>query len=212
VVAGLRGLTRASLEVRDIRLTGPIESPRLSLRQVAASGIDFALSPDPTGKPDYTVSLALKDVRLDAADGRALPALALVGSATLADLGASLGIDPRGAVRRWAKTGGKLRLDRLAVTAGTLVAVGTGELAIAADGQLSGKIVVRFSNLEELPKILDAFQPGSRTAAAAARVLLAVTRKVQTDAGPARETVLHLGGGFLSVGIVPIATLPRVPL
>ena len=77
---------------------------------------------------------------------------------------------------------------------------------------MSGKIVLRFTGLEQLQQVLDAFLPESRTATQLARVLLVVTRKVEREGNPARETTLNVSDGYVSFGIIPIATIPAIRL
>jgi len=208
VSAGLGGVIQASGSAEAVKLSGPIDLSRLVLSGITVDLAEVALTPAKT--PDYKLSVRVAGVRPEAADKHDLPVVALDGQAALIDVGSTLGFDPRRTLRTWMKRGGVLKLDHLAMSAGPVAASGSGDLALSPDGVLSGKLVVRFVKLEELPAIIEALQPGSRTAAAIAKLLLAVTRKVETETGPARETTLNLGGGFVSVGIVPIAAIPPI--
>ncbi|MEO8666957.1 MAG: DUF2125 domain-containing protein [Bauldia sp.] len=208
VSAGLGGVIRASGSAQAVKLAGPIHLSHLVLSGIATDLAEVALTPAKT--PDYKLSVRVAGVRPEAADKRDLPVVALDGQAALIGVGRTLGFDPRRTLRTWTKRGGALKLDHLAFSAGPVTASGSGDLTLSPEGVLSGKLVVRFVKLEELPAVIEALQPGSRTAAAVARLLLAVTRKVDTESGPARQTTLNLGGGFVSVGIVPIAAIPPI--
>jgi hypothetical protein len=210
VEAGWRGVRSLAASASDVKLSGAIDVPRLELAGVSAEAAELTLAPAPAGAGDYRLELKADGIHPEAADKREMPVVALDGEAVLVGVGRALGLDPGRTLRAWSAGGGKVRLERLALSAGPVTASGSGDLTLPPNGILSGKIVVRFTKLEELPAVLEALQPGSRTAAAVGRLLLAVTRKVATEEGPVRETTLNLGGGFLSVGIVPIAALPRI--
>jgi hypothetical protein len=206
--AGLFGLREAEAIVGGVDTSGVIELPRLAVSRVSADKLELKAAP--SGKGSYRAGFDAAGVALEASDNRPLPEIAAAGQVTLKDFGGSLGFNPRAKVGRWIKKGGGFHLDHLAMTAGPVTANASGDFTLSREGLLSGKIVIRFTGLEKLPEVLEAFLPGSRTATQLARVLMVVTRKVETEGNPARETTLNVSDGHVSFGIVPIATLPAI--
>jgi len=208
--AGLGGLREAEAIVGGIDTSGVIDLPRLTISRISANKLEITAMPAEKGA--YRAAFDATGIVLEASDKRPLPEIAAAGEVSLTDFGGSLGFDPRSAYRRWIRKGGAFHLDHLAVTAGPVTANATGDFTLSREGLLSGKIVLRFTGLEQLQQVLDAFLPESRTATQLARVLLVVTRKVEREGNPARETTLNVSDGYVSFGIIPIATIPPIRL
>jgi hypothetical protein len=212
VAGGIRGLNGLTAEVAGLDLVGPIALPRLSLKGLAADRALVTLAPGQGRPGDYSLSVSLDTVRLRAADARALPQITASARLSAHGFGPSLGFNPERRYAAWIDKGGALDLEGLLLTIGPLKVTASGPLTVSKEGLVSGKIAVRLVGLDQLPILLEAFQPGSRAAAAFGRLLNAVTRKVDTPAGPAREVVLNVNDGNLYFGIVPIGTLPPLRL
>jgi hypothetical protein len=208
VEAGLRGLYGGTAELDNFVLGGPIDIPHLPLAVLKAGKARFSLAPVPAKPGDYGLSVSLDGIAPQSADARVLPEISATAHLTAFAIGKSLGLDPKRTFAAWAAKGGKANLEAARLAIGPIVVNASGPLAVSPEGLLSGKVTVRFVNLEQLPAIIEALQPGSRSAAAFAKLLMVVTKKVDTESGPARETVLNLSNGSLFFGIVPIGTIP----
>lgn len=209
--AGLDGLEGLSLGADQLALDGAIALPGLALTAIAAEDSEVSARPSGDKAGAYRIGAALKDIRLAAADGRALPSINFQADISAIDLGRSLGFDPKGTVLAWLRAGAKAKIDRLALAAGGFATEATGDLRLSDDGRLSGKLVVHLRNLDRLPDLIEAFRPGARKdAEKIVRLVGATTKKVEDENGPARETVLNFRDGLVSVGIIPVGTVPPV--
>ena len=81
---------------------------------------------------------------------------------TAIHFGSSLGIDPKQTIAAWAAGGGKLRVDRLQVSAGSFTAAAAGDLTLDRQGLLSGKLTLSLTGLAALPDLAEQIRPGSR--------------------------------------------------
>lgn len=209
--AGLDGLERVSLSADKFALDGAIMLPGLTLKGIAADASEILAAPSADRAGAYRFETSLKDIRLDATDGRALPTLNLDMDMSAVDLGRSLGYDPKATLLAWLRSGAKAKIDRLAFSAGGFSTDAKGDLHLSAEGRLSGKLTIRLRNLDQLPDLIETVRPGSRKKVEKIVQLVgATTRKIEDADGPARETVLNFREGLVSVGIIPIGMIPPV--
>ena len=130
---------------------------------------------------------------------------------TALDFGGSLGTDPRARLRAWIAAGGTAHIDRLHFAAGGAVADADGELTVAPDGLLSGRLNVRLSNPDAFVALAEAIKPGAaKQAGKILAVVSALTVPVDTPDGPARQTTLVIRNGFVSIGILPVGAIPPI--
>ena len=110
---------------------------------------------------------------------------------------------------RWIEKGGRLHLDHLAMTAGPVTANASGDFTLSPEGLLSGKIILRFTGLEELSQvyrgIFAGFADGGRRLA---RILMVVTRKVEEGVRRARRRSMS-ATAFVSSGSCRSTTYRR---
>ena len=110
------------------------------------------------------------------------------------------------AVRRWQAAGGRLNLRRLAVVAGQArVDARGGDLGIAADGRLNGRLDLV---LRQAPKTLGAMEADGALTPDAARAAATVAGAVRQ--GPTVSLPLAFQAGRATLG--PIAIGPSPPL
>lgn len=209
--AGLDGLERVSLSADKFAVDGAIALPGLTLKGLAADDTEVVAAPSADRTGAYRLQTSLKDIRLDAADGRALPTASLDMDMSAVGIGKSLGYDPKSTLLAWLRSGAPAKIDRLAFSAGGFATDAKGDLHLSAEGRLSGKLTIRLRNLDQLPDLVEAIRPGSRkNVEKIVQLVGATTRKVDDADGPARETVLNFREGLVSVGIIPIGTIPPV--
>ena len=100
-------------------------------------------------------------------------------------------------------------VERLKLIVGAASADADGQLQLAPDGLLSGKLTLRLRNPEAFGDLAEAIRPGARdNLDQLLPVLMALTIPVNTPEGPARQTAVIIRKGVVSIGIVPVGTIP----
>ncbi len=159
----------------------------------------------PAASNAYRFSASTRDLKVVRSNGQAIPAIDLDAAITALDFGNSLGTDPRARLRAWAKAGGTMHIDRLRFAAGGAIADADGQLTLAANGLLSGKLNVRLNNPQAFVALAEAIKPGAaKDANKILAVVWALTIPVNTPDGPARQTTVVVNNGAVSVGIFPV--------
>jgi hypothetical protein len=207
--AGLGGLKSAAATFHSLDFSSA-SGPILPVKALTA---DLAsASAAPAGGNAYHFSATAQALKVVRADGREIPAIDGEASVTALDFGSSLGTDPRAALHAWIKAGGAARIDRLRFHAGDATADADGQLAIAPDGLLSGKLTLRLINPDAFVALAEAIKPGAtKEADKILGVVMALTVPVDTPAGPARQTTLIIRNGLIFVGFIPTGiVLPAV--
>jgi hypothetical protein len=209
--AGLSGLTRAGGSIDGFAMdqTGP----RLPIRRIAAKHADFLAEPAATAD-DYRLTAVASDISLERNDGRSYPLLAGQIDVTALHFGASLGTDPKRAIASWARSGGKMHIDRLALSAGSFSLVASnGDLTLDGNGLISGRLTLVITGLAGLPDLAEQMKAGSHDKVA--NVVNAVTAitKPADSGGDARQVPVNINKGLVSVGFMPIPIpIPPVKL
>ena len=207
--AGLDGLTSASATFHSLDFSSA-GGPALPVKALTA---DLAeASATPAGNNAYRFSAEARALTVVRTNGQAIPAIDADAAITAEDFGASLGTDPRAALRAWARAGGSAHIDRLRLQAGNAILDADGQLTIGSDGRLSGKLNVRLNNPQAFVALAEAIKPGAaKDANKIMAAIWALTIPVDTPDGPARQTTLVVHDGAVSVGIFPLPlVLPPV--
>jgi hypothetical protein len=206
---GLDGLSGASAHLAALTLEQSGDSVRLPFRKVSADEAEIVAAPGETD--DYRLAVSARDVVIEPASGQKLPVLAGAVDLSALKFGRSLGTDPAQAIHTWIGKGGAIDLTRLTLFLGPASVSASGPLTLAPDGLLSGTLTVRLVGLDQLPDILEGIKPGSRDRVAQfVATVSAFTKAVKTEEGEARETVLTIKDGTVSVGLIPVGKIPAV--
>ena len=205
--AGIRGVTRAALELDGLKVVRTGDSARVPFIRLGADHARFAAVPGADGAYDF--ASAADGVQLVQRPNQNLPPFSTEARITALKFGPSLGRDPGRSFAAWLAAGGTMRVDQLSFTIGGTSIAANGTLSISKEGLLSGVLTLRFAGLAALPDLVDSVQPGSRkNVQNAVGILTAVTMPVPTAKGGLdRQTILFLHNGVVSVGIIPIARI-----
>jgi hypothetical protein len=207
--AGLSGLTRAGGRIDGLAMdqTGP----RLPIRHVSAKHADFLAEPATTAD-DYRLTAVANEVSLDRSDGKSYPPVDARLDLTALHFGASLGTDPKRAIRAWLKDGGKLHVERLALASGSFSMVATnGDLTLDQDGLLSGKAMLAITGLAGLPDLAEQFKSGIHDRVVKIVAVVNALTKPADGGGDTREVPVSINKGLVSVGFMPIP-IPIPPM
>jgi hypothetical protein len=206
--AGIGGLSGVTGMVKDFEVFMPSGGRPLPFAGMKLSRADLAVFP---GSDDaYRLSASAEALALDTSDGRELPEIDVDAEFAALSFGGSLGLDPRRALRDWLDRGGKIRIDKLTIVAGPVAANYSGELALSPDGRLSGNLKLDIRGIESLPDLVETFRPGSRDdVEQIVATIVAFTKPVESPDGPSRELSLLIRDNVVSIGIIPIAVIPR---
>ncbi len=206
--AGLDGLTSAAATFHSLDFS----SAGGSVLPVRAMTADLAeASAAPAGGNAYRFSAAAHGLKVVRANGQEIPAIDGDAEITALDFGSSLGTDPHAALSAWARSGATAHIDRLRFAAGGAIADADGDLTIARNGILSGKLTVRLTNPQAFVALAEAIKPGAaKEANKILGVVMALTVPVDTPDGPARQTTVVIRNGVVFVGIFPVGGIPAI--
>ncbi|WEK50621.1 MAG: DUF2125 domain-containing protein [Candidatus Kaistia colombiensis] len=113
----------------------------------------------------------------------------------------------------WLAAGGQVKLDQLSIEIGGFLAMASGDLSVARDGVVSGKVAIRVDQLDRLPDIAETIHPGSRDQVAQILgPLSAFLKPVEVGGKTWRETTLTIKNGKVSAGFIPLGRLPPLKL
>jgi hypothetical protein len=206
--AGLGGLASAAATFHslDFSSRGAVALP------ISALTADLArASADPAGGNAYRFSATAQGLKLVRTNGTAIPAIDGTVDVRALNFGSSLGADPHAALRAWAQAGGTVQVDHLRFASGGAIADADGQLALAPNGLLSGRLNVRLSNPEAFVALAEAIKPGAaKEAGKILAVLQALTIPVNTPDGPARQTTVVINNGLVAIGILPVGMIPPI--
>jgi hypothetical protein len=207
VDAGIGGLSAVAARVDDLRLHIRPEARPIPFAGATADFADFAL--EPAAGSDYRLTAYGKALAPESEEGQHLPPIDLDADIAAVALGGSLGTDPRATIRAWIAKGGAIRIDKLLFTAGAVSTSTAGMLDMAPGGALSGTLKINITGLESLPDLAEVYRPGSREdVAQVVAAVTALTRPVETPAGPTRELQLTVRNNVVSLGIIPVGVIP----
>jgi hypothetical protein len=204
--AGLSGLNRAAVELDGLTVTSKDAETRLPFSQLVAGHTEaFA---EPAAGHAYRFYLLADNIKVKPPKGKDYPEIAAEVDATAHDVGGSLGTNPWRAVTAWLSHGGTIDVTRIGLSLGDASIEASGTLELSPDGVVSGKLDLRLTDLKKLPAMIDKIRPGSRDKVAqligAAGM---VTKPVEGDQ-TARDAPLVIRDGVVSVGVIPVGTIP----
>ena len=113
----------------------------------------------------------------------------------------------------WLAAGGKVRLERLGIDVGGFLAMASGDLVVARNGEISGRVAIRVDQLDRLPDLAETLHPGSRDRVAQILgPLSAFLKPVEVDGKTWRETTLTIKNGRVQAGFIPLGRIPPLKL
>jgi hypothetical protein len=113
----------------------------------------------------------------------------------------------------WLAAGGQLKLGRLSLDVGGFLAMSSGDLSVARNGEISGRVAIRVDQLDRLPDLAETLHPGSRDRVAQIiGPLSAFLKPVEADGKTWRETTLTIKNGKVSAGFIPLGRIPPLKL
>lgn len=206
--AGFSGLNRLAIALDDLVVTPREDGVRLLFDRFAAGTAEVIA--EPAAGSAYRFFVRGEAVRMTPIGGEDYPELAVWLDVAARDFGGALGIDPQETIRAWVTAGGVLDVARLGFALGESSAIANGTVEVSPDGVLSGNLVVRLTNLDALPDMVEEIQPGAGDRVAqgigAAGMFM---RPVEGDPD-ASELPLTIRKSVVSVGIIPLFTIPPV--
>lgn len=139
------------------------------------------------------------------------PELSGLARVTLLDSGDELNRNPIEVFRTWLRAGGRLRVDEAHLTSGAVEADITGPLGLAADGTLSGDLIVRYTGEEDLGLLVQAIFPWTAgNAQLVADAIVAMSQPVEIRGEDGLEVRLRIDRGVIKYGLFPIVTIPSL--
>ena len=211
VDAGFRGLNGVSGTLSAFALDGTGDAAKFPLRHLAVKDASLATGGDAQG--GYRVLASLHDLVVGGTDNRVLPTFSGDIAITAEKFGSALGLEPGKTIRAWVATGGAIRVDRLAFSAGPVSASATGALALSSAGLVSGTLVVRIVGLDTLADLAETLKPGSHDKVAQVVGGISAFTKPVADGSGAREINLVIQDGAIFAGMFPLPfVIPPVKL
>lgn len=209
VSAGLSGLQGFGAHFQSLDFSSTGDVSRVPLKSVKANVAGFDIAP--TSGNAYRLSFLAEGLTVLPANGKTIPTLDGDVRMVALDFGPALGSDPAGAILAWLGKGGTADFERFRFASGGAVLDAIGRLTLGADGLLSGIVQIRFRNPEAIARLAETLKPGSgEQVTQFLSILSAVTVPVTLPDGPARQTTLNLRNGVVSVGIIPVGSIPAL--
>ncbi len=206
VDAGLSGLEGARLD-----LDGLSVQPKASGSTVPFARLDAGhaeMFAEPAGNNAYRFVLRADDVLVKPQKGSDMPKVGTALDLTASDFGDSLGSDPVRAVKAWLVRGGTVDVTRIALSLGNVAAEGSGQLQLSPKGLLSGSLTIRLTGLNKLPSAVDKVRPGAKDKVAQLVGAAGVFTKPVKGEKNVREAPIVIRDGVVTVGVIPVATIP----
>jgi len=206
VDAGLSGFKGARLNLDGLRIQPKAGASTVPFARLRASHAEMFT--EPAGNNAYRFVVRADDVRVKPQKGSDLPKVATELDFTAADFGDALGTDPVRAVKAWLARGGTLDVSRIRLSLGDVAADGRGRLQLSPHGLLSGSLTIRLTGLNKLPDVVDKVRPGSKEKVAQiVGAAGAFTKPVKGEKN-VREAPILIKDGVVTVGVIPVATIP----
>jgi hypothetical protein len=206
VDAGLSGLEGARLDLDGLRVRPKGVNSAAPFARLDAGHAE--MSAEPAGNNAYRLVLRADDVQIKPQKGRDMPKIGTELDLTAADFGSSLGTDPARSVRTWLARGGTVDVKRIALSLGDVSAEGSGQLQLSPQGLLSGSLTIRLTGLNKLPDAVDKIQPGAKDKVAQVVGAAGVFSKAVKGDKNIREAPIVIRDGVVTVGVIPVATIP----
>ncbi len=205
--ADLSGLVRAASTATGLRVA--LSGPGAPVAGFAIGDWQGTLDQTAGETPGMILAFSSDDFRLAEGFGITLPPIDSAGRLTLVGAGPIAAPDLGVEISRWIARGGRIEVETLSFASGTVRLAVSGPLSLSRDGLLSGTLALQVFGTDGLAELIATILPRFRNEAAnLASAVIALTQPVQTPSGPAQETRLTLRDGAVSVGFVPLFTLP----
>ena len=209
VLAGLDGVNEVLASFTDLgfTVTDRVDDPIWS-----AAAVAWSTEIRPARDNDNSLHVVLTAEELVVTiGGDSYPRLSGTASLTMLDTGGGLDRGPDAIIGAWLGAGGAFDVDHMALTSGNLVAEITGPMTLEIDGTLSGALVVRYSGEEDLPLLIAAIFPWlADEAGMVSDAVRVMSRSIEVRGEPAYEARITLNHGTLSVGLIPILSIPSI--
>ncbi|MCB1487801.1 MAG: DUF2125 domain-containing protein [Bauldia sp.] len=205
--AGLSGLKRVTFELDELAVTAkPDTQQKPPFSRLTASRAELVA--EPAGRGAYRFYLSADDLQTRVRKGSDLPLISAEFDITAEDVGKSLGTDPRRTLREWLDRGGTVNVNDLVVTLGGTTAHAGGTLELSDAGLLSGRLDVRLTGLNKLAKAVGKIRPGAENQVKQLVTAASMVTKPVEGQPEARDVPLVIQNGVVSVGVVPVGTIP----
>lgn len=209
VEAGLSGISAAAAAFAGVTLDVE-DGGGARLWSAAADRWSTEIRPAADQEDALRVVLSAQDLVLTLSTG-VFPALSGEVTLTMQGSGDDLNADPLETARRWLGGGGRFDIDDMSLRSGSVVAEVTGPMTLEYDGTFSGDLTVRYRGEEDLPLLVAALFPSyADEADAIAAAVVALSRPIEMTGEPGFEVPLTLRHGAVSVGLIPILTIPSM--
>ncbi|MCP4380210.1 MAG: DUF2125 domain-containing protein [Hyphomicrobiales bacterium] len=208
--AGFSGVNRLSIALDDVVVTPRSDGVRLLFERFTAGEAEVIA--EPAAADAYRFFVRGEAVRMTPIGGEDYPELAVWLDVAARNFGSALGIDPQETISAWIAGGGILDVARLGFSLGGSSAIASGTVEVSPDGKLSGALVVRLTNLDALPDVVDEIQPGAGDDVAQAIGAAGMFMRPVEGEPDVSELPLTIRKGVVSVGMIPIGTIPPIKL
>lgn len=206
VDAGLSGLEAARLNLDGLSVHSKAAKSTVPFARLGASHAE--VSAEPAGDNAYRFVLRADNIRVKPQEGGNLPKVTTALDLTATDFGGSLGTDPVRTVKAWLARGGTLDVGRIRLSLGDVAADGRGQLQLSPQGLLSGSLTIRLTGLDKLPDAVDKVHPGSKDKVAQLIGAAGAFTKPVKGKKNIREAPIVIRDGVVTVGVIPVATIP----
>ncbi len=196
--------TSAALEGKNLTFAAPYEGLTVGLLEgeadwSAAKGTDLRLSTEAITLPDSMHAALGPHIASATAEG-------IFAGRVPADATTAVA-----AAKAWRDSGGAVDLSRIAMGWGPLGVSGSARLTLDAALQPEATANLRLIGMEETLAALAAGHAIARRAAQAAKAVVGLMAHAPDGGGvPGVEVPLTLHDGTLSLGMIPLATLPKL--
>jgi hypothetical protein len=202
--AWLGGLTGASADFVSLDIENNGDSVRFPVESLKADTASAGGSP--VGSDDYRFTGSARAIRLATAGHVRFPQSNAAASITLVGLGPSLGTDPAQRVLEWLREGDSTaKIDQVRVEIGGVRFVAGGSLTLSRQGLLNGSLLLSYSNIDALGKLIETLRPGTGDRyRMPLQVLDALSKPVVIEGETYHQTPLTFTDSVVWVGIAPL--------
>lgn len=139
------------------------------------------------------------------------PAVSGTMALTLNGFGDQIDRAPEQLIGDWLRAGGAFEISHMDLESGDVLAEVNGPLTLGVDGTVSGNLVVRYLGEDDLPTLIAAILPWyAEEAEQIAEAVRLMSRPIEMRGEPAHEARLILANGEVSIGLIPLLTIPSI--
>jgi hypothetical protein len=160
----------------------------------------------------YRLTVNAQHINVKPADGAVVPELEVRANVAAQGVG-WLGTDPAAGFLKWARNGGKLKIDDLRIAVNDAVVTASGTLSLNKDGLLNGSILFGYNSIDALANLIEMFRPGTKAKyAQPLQIVNSLTREVKTEDGTLRQTSITFTDGVIWLAFLPLPIDPVPPI